>query len=115
VIEQLDLDLEHLAGRVAGLDIDDGQLVIEEFLLVVRVLDLYGDDRPGQVRAQDGVEEMDQQVAIGLGPQQGLEDAVNLGIDGMTHVGSVGRCRRCGKGRGAGAVPRGLSRCAIDP
>jgi hypothetical protein len=31
---------------------------------------------------------MDQQVAIGLGPQQGLEDAVNLGIDGMAHSGN---------------------------
>ena len=68
MIEQLDLDLEHLAGRIAGLDIDDGQLIIEEFLLIVGILDLHGDDRPRQVRAQDGVEEMDQQVTIGLRP-----------------------------------------------
>ena len=102
VIEQLDLDLEHPPGRVAGLDIDDSELVIKECLLVVWVLDLHRDDRPGQVRAQDGVEEMDQQVTIGLGPQEGLEDAVNLGIDGMAQVGSVGRRRRCDKGRRPG-------------
>ena len=37
---------------------------------------------------------MDQQVAIGLGPRQGLEDAVNFGIDGMAHVGSLDRRNR---------------------
>jgi hypothetical protein len=45
---------------------------------------------------------MDQQVTIGLGPQQGLEDAVNLGIDGMAHGGSVDSRCRCDKGRGSG-------------
>jgi hypothetical protein len=64
--------------------------------------DLHRGNRPRQVRTEDSVEEIDQQVTIGLGPQQGLEDAVDLGIDGMAHVGSVGRRRRCDKGRGHG-------------
>jgi hypothetical protein len=34
---------------------------------------------------------MDQQVAVFLRAQQGLEDTVDLGVDGMTHGGSVGR------------------------
>ncbi len=66
MIEQLNLDLIHLPGRVAGLDVDHGELVVEALLLVIGILDLHRGNRPGQVRAEDGVEEMDQQVTIGL-------------------------------------------------
>jgi hypothetical protein len=45
---------------------------------------------------------VDQQIPIGLCPQQGLEDAVNFGINGMAHGGSVDRRGRCDKGRGLG-------------
>jgi hypothetical protein len=39
---------------------------------------------------------VDQQAAIGLGPQQGFEDTVDLGVDGVAHGG-----RGCGGGRWA--------------
>jgi hypothetical protein len=32
---------------------------------------------------------MDRQPAIALGPEQGLEDAVDLGVDGMFHAQSL--------------------------
>ena len=34
-------------------------------------------------------EKMDQQGAIGLGAEQGLEDAINLWINGMAHAVSL--------------------------
>ena len=45
-----------------------------------------GAGRAGPGRAEYGVEEVDQQPAVGLGPQQGLEDAVDLGVDGVFHA-----------------------------
>jgi hypothetical protein len=47
------------------------------------------DDRGGEVAGQDGVEKMDQQSAVALGPEQGLEDAVDLGVDGVFHEQSL--------------------------
>jgi hypothetical protein len=47
-------------------------------------------------------QQVDQQIPIGLCPQQGLEDAVNLGINGMAHGASVDRRGRYDKRRGLG-------------
>jgi hypothetical protein len=87
--EQLQLDLIQTAEGIAGLDVDDAELVADEFLVVVRVLDLDRRDRPGQVRAKHRVQKMDQQAAVALGPEQGLEDTVDLGIDSMAHAMSL--------------------------
>ena len=77
--EELDLDLMQAALAIAGLDIDDAELVVEELALVVRVEDLDLADRRGEFRAEHSVKEVDQQGAVGLSTEQGLEDAVDLG------------------------------------
>jgi hypothetical protein len=48
---------------------------------------------------------VDQQVAMVVGPEQGLEDAIDLGIDGAVHAGSVLARRRRDK-TAAGARER---------
>ncbi len=50
-------------------------------------------DRARQVGAEDGVEKVHQQAAVFLRAQQGLEDAVDLGIDGVAQGRSLGRTR----------------------
>ena len=111
------------AFGIAGLDVDDAELVVEELLVVVGVQDLDRYDGPGQVGAEDSVEKMDQQVAVGLGPEQGLEDAVDLGIDTVAHAVSLVAARGTDKRatarrrriprRSSGALPGRcvLSRC----
>jgi hypothetical protein len=80
--EELDFDLVQAAELVARLDVDDAEFVVEEFLVVVGVEDFDFGDGGGERRAEDGVEEVDQQGAVGLRAEQGLEDAVDLGVDG---------------------------------
>jgi len=63
----LHLDLVQAAGRVARLHVDDAELVVQKLPLVV------------------GVEK----VSIGLGTQKCLEDAVDLGVDGVAHAQSI--------------------------
>jgi hypothetical protein len=75
--------------RVAGLHVDDGQLVVEGLALVVGVEDVDRGDRSGEILPEEGIENVDQQVAMVVGPEQGLEDAVDLGIDGAVHTKSV--------------------------
>jgi hypothetical protein len=87
--QELDLDLKEPAGRIASLHVDDGELVVERLALVVGIEDLDVRDRRAQIRGEHRVEEMDEQVALVVGPEEGLEDAVNLGIDGTVHARSL--------------------------
>ena len=57
-------------------------------------------NRTGQGGAEHGVEEVDQQPPVGLGSQQGFEDAVDLRVDGVMHG---------GRGHGGGRGERGRS------
>ena len=91
VAQQLNLDLIESPLLVAGLDVDDAELVVEEFALVVGIEDVGVADRGGQGRAEHGIEKVDQQPPVGLGPQQGLEDTVDLGVDGVAHGRSLDR------------------------
>ena len=83
--EDLDLDLIQPPSLIAGLDVDDAELVVEELALVVGVEDLHRADRCREFGAEQGVEEVDQEGAVVLRPQQGLEDAVDLGVDRVAH------------------------------
>ncbi len=83
--QQLDLDLEEASLCVARFDIDDGEFIVQELPLIIGVQDLHLDHRCRQVTAQGGVQEVDQQPTVALGPEQGLEDTVDLGVDGVLH------------------------------
>ena len=83
--QDLDLDLVEPPLGVPGLDVDDAELVVEEFALVIGIEDLDRADRRRQLGAQQGVEEVYQEGAVVFGPQQGFEDAVDLGVDGVAH------------------------------
>jgi hypothetical protein len=87
--QQLDLDLKDPPRRVARLHVHDGQLVVEGLALVVGVEDVDVGDRGGEILHEQRIEKVDQQVAMVVGPEQGLEDAVDLGIDGAVHTKSV--------------------------
>ena len=89
--QQLDLDLKAPGAVVMGLDVDDAELVGQKLAFVVGVEDLHLGHRVLQIGTQDSVEEMDQQVTVLLRPQEGLEDTVDLGVDGVAHGGSLGR------------------------
>jgi hypothetical protein len=52
---------------------------------VVGVEDIDINDRRAEVGAQDRVQEMDQQVAVLLAAEQGLEDAIDLGVYRVAH------------------------------
>ncbi len=64
--------------RVVRLRLDDGRLVVEGLALVVGFEDVDRGDRSGE----QCIENVDQQVAMVVGPEQGLEDAVDLRVDG---------------------------------
>ncbi len=49
IAQQLDLDLVQAALAITGLHIDDAQLVVEKFALVIGVEDLDAADRRGQL------------------------------------------------------------------
>ncbi len=87
--QELDLHLKHPAGRVAGFDVDDGELVVEGLALVVGVEDIDLGDGCFEILREQGVEEVDEQIAPVVGPEQGFEDAVDLGVDGAVHAKSV--------------------------
>jgi hypothetical protein len=54
---------------VAGLDIDDAELVFDELAFVVGVEDGDLGDRAGQIGGEDGVEEVDEQGTVALRTQ----------------------------------------------
>ena len=83
--EDLDLDLIQPPPLIAGLDVDDAELVVEELALVVGVEDLHRADRCREFGAEQGVEEVDQEGAVVLRPEQGLEETVDLGVNGVVH------------------------------
>jgi hypothetical protein len=89
--QELDLDLKDTSALVACLDVDDAQLVVQELLFIVGVEDADLDHRGRQLVAEHGVEEMHQQVLVLLVAEQGLEDAVDLWVDGVAHAGSIAR------------------------
>ncbi len=84
---------------ITGFDIDDAEFIGGKFAFVVRVEDVNLGDRAGQVRAEDGAEKMDEQVAVVLGAQQGFEETFGLGVDRVVHAESLGG--RGGWGNGA--------------
>jgi hypothetical protein len=87
--DELDLDLKDPPRRVARLHVHDGQLVVEGLALAVGVEDIDVRDRGGEILHEQRIEKVDQQVAMVVGPEQGLEDAVDLRIDGAVHTGSL--------------------------
>ena len=87
--DELDLDLKDPPRRVARLHVHHGQLVLEGLALVVGVEDVDVRDRRGEILPEQRIEKVDQQVAMVVGPEQGLEDAVDLRIDRAVHTGSV--------------------------
>jgi hypothetical protein len=87
--QKLDLDLKEPAGGITGLHVDHGELVVKGLALVVGIEDLDVRNREAQIRGEHRIEEMDKQVAMVVGPEEGLEDTVNLGIDGAVHAESV--------------------------
>jgi hypothetical protein len=107
--EQLDLDLKEPLGRVARLHVDDGQFVVEGLALVVGVEDVDVRNRRGEIIGEQRVENVDQQVGMVVGPEQDLEDAVDLGIDGAVHTRSVLL------GRGVDKVVTAAARAAPSP
>ena len=54
VVQQLNLDLVEPPPVVVRLDVDDAELVVEEFALVVGIEDVGVADRGGQGRAGPG-------------------------------------------------------------
>jgi hypothetical protein len=54
---------------VAGLEIDDAELVLDELAFVVGVEDGDLGDRAGQIGGEDGVEEVDEQGTVALRTQ----------------------------------------------
>jgi hypothetical protein len=40
-----------------GVDVDHGELVVEDFFLVIGIMEHHRGNRPGQVRAADGAED----------------------------------------------------------
>jgi len=99
MVHQLDLGLIETGVIITGFDIDDAEFIGDKFAFVVRVEDGDLGDRAGQVRAEDGVEKMDEQVAVVLGAQQGFEDTVGFRVDRVVHAESLGG--RGGRGNGA--------------
>ena len=75
----------YLLLAVAGFDVDDAEFVAQEFFVVVGVEYFDPDQQCCELLRQEGVEEMDQQVAVLVAVQQCLEDAVNFGVDGVLH------------------------------
>jgi hypothetical protein len=69
--------------------------------LVVRIEDDHVHNRRRQLAAEHGVQEVHEQVSIGLRAEQGLEDAVDLGVDGVAHVQSIACCGRRRESLGA--------------
>ena len=74
---------------ITGFDIDDAEFIGDKFAFVVRIEDVDLGDRAGQVRAEDGVEKMDEQVAVVLSAQQGFEDTVGFELKGSELKGSA--------------------------
>jgi len=83
---ELDFGMIEAGVLITGFDIDDAEFIGDEFAFVVRIEDVDLGDRAGQVRAEDGVEKMDEQVTVVLGAQQGFEDTVGLGIDRVATI-----------------------------
>jgi hypothetical protein len=103
MVHQLDFGLIEAGVIITGFDIDDAEFIGDKFTFVVRIEDVDLGDRAGQVRAEDGVEKMDEQVTVVLGAQQGFEDTVGLGVDRVAHAGSLGRGGGWGNGTMEGA------------
>ena len=92
-IEQLDFNLVDPPGLIPRLDVNNAELVVEKFALVIGIENLDFDNRGGEFTGQHGVKEMDQQPAISFRTEQGLEYTVHFRIDGVFHAGNLTRGR----------------------
>ena len=105
IAQELNLDLVDLPGIVARLDVDDAQLVVEEFSLVVGVENADLADRTRQCRAKDRVEKVDEQPPVAVRTEQRFENTIDLRVNRVAHTYSLAdstpllaaRQRQCGK------------------
>jgi hypothetical protein len=77
--QHLHFDVELSVGGVAGLDVQDTQLIVERFLVVERIENFDGRHDPCRRKREDGVEQVDQQVAFASVPNSRLKAILTFG------------------------------------
>ena len=68
--QHLHFDVELSAGGVAGLDVQDTQLIVERFLVVERIQNFDGGHDTCRRKSEHRVEQVDQQVGVRFGAEQ---------------------------------------------
>ena len=84
-----DFDLINLILIILGLHIDNTQFVVEKLPVIVGIEYINRGNRGAQLARQDGIEEMDQKIAVLFRSQQRLEDAVYFWVYPVFHGGIV--------------------------
>src|SRR5262249_22748997 len=90
--QHLHFNIEMPAGLVAGLDVQDGQLVIQGFLGIERIEQLQVLDAVCERRHEHAVQEADENGAGAVPTEEMLEGVINGGSDSEYH-GSLPRLK----------------------
>src|SRR5262249_19108316 len=78
-------DVELPPTLIAGLDVQDRQLVVEAILVIERVEQLQVHNALGSGRLEHRVEQVDRQEPIRFAAEEPLEDVIDLGINPRHH------------------------------